>query len=497
MLVILMNEKNRVRLSREDEFRLRAKGVKIKVRHKKETHRFHGRILVVQKWSKNSLYTFVAAGTFLIFFHPTLAFNARALVDDECYLKWLSRFLFFDYEACPNPYTFPGTALVWLPGAALARVVAFFTQTDLLPAITASIGVTAYLCWVASLFVLYQLVAHYTDKEKERFWLPLLFLFAIPVLHYATARSTMTHTAELLLCLSTLVFLQQRRFALALVFGILLTATRINDCPILLVILGSYLDDEKNWKRLKWPLVIVGLTSLPLLKIAFFSYYGGGSGLIPILRQVSWNEFNRVMVGDRYALVFTASFWLAALFAGSLFIKRLSWTGRAGLVWMWFLFFICMGWGGMGNSFGYRYLIGTYPLALIIAFELRKEIPAEKLALALIFLNALWITHLTWVYDHYSSLAELGGQTNGLLWVKQAIHPLKRLWEFSPLAISFKFLSGRSPEEFGFRGPFLASLTPFQLALNVSLTALAGALLAIPLLRWRHRLLFPRTRPSE
>lgn len=387
--------------------------------------------------------------------------------------------MFFNYDGCPNQYTFPGTTFIWFPGAALARIVAYFTHTSFIAAITTSIGITSYLCWTATLFLFADMVKSLTKNETERLYLPVLFLFAIPVLHYATVRTTMTHISEIFFATATFALLLRKKYVAAFALGVLLTATRINDAPIIVVILASFLDQRK---RMKWlaPFAIMGvLVSLPVIRIALVTHYGGASPdavhLIPLLNNISWEYFNYMLVGDHFSMLLTATFWLGILFLGTPALPRLSWMARAGVFWMWALFLVSVGWGDMGHAFGYRYIIGTYPVALIIWFELRNKGWITKLRLQTasylaLGLNAVWLTHLTWIYDHYSSAAQLLANSDGALFIKQMAHPIFRLFHFSPLALSSRYLQGATPESLAFNGPFHSSLTSFQLFVTVALS---------------------------
>lgn len=439
-----------------------------------------------------ALYIAFCSAIFLLFFHPTLAFNARAIVDDQCYLQWLSRFLHFSYDRCPQPYTFPGTALLWLPGAAIAKFLAVLTHTPVLSAITVSIGLTAFLCWGLSLFLFRRLMLSYGVGEKEANGLAPLFLLAIPILHYATVRTTMAHTAELALCLLTLVMVREKRWVAALFFAAWLTATRINDVPVLLVLLGSFIDEHRQHlreKRRQLILFALGalLLALPVVHVAFISRYGG-LGLIPLLRGINLHEFRYLLVGDDFGLLFTGTFWLGMLVAGTVTWPRLSWAARGGLIWMWFLMVIYMGWGGMGNAFGYRYLIGTYPAALLVFIEWRtRSVWRSRLGYGLLTLNALWITHLTWVYDHFSSATEVLRHRHGWLAFKQLFHPVIRWAQFSAPAIATKWLLGKPESALGYHGEFDAQLSHAQITATLWVTALALALLVFSLHRAHRR----------
>lgn len=437
---------------------------------------------------RTALYLSVSALTFLIFFHPTLAFNARAIVDDQCYLDWLGRWLFFHYDGCPNQYTFPGTTFIWLPGAAIARIIALFTHTSFIAAITTSIGISSFICWTLTLFLFADIVKSLTENERERLYLPLLFLFAIPALHYATVRTTMTHISEIFFATATFALLLRKKHVAAFAIGILLTITRINDAPILVVILAAFLDQRKRMKWLAPFATIAFLISLPIIRIAMVTRYGGHSPyavtLIPVIKNVSWEYFCHMLVGDHFSMLLTATFWLGVLAIGTPALPRLSWMSRAGIFWMWLLFLVSVGWGDMGSAFGYRYIIGTYPMALIVWFELRKKGWITKLRLntasyLALGLNAIWLTHLTWIYDHYSSAAQLLAKSEGVLFLKQMAHPIFRLFHFSPLALSIRYLQGATPESLAFNGPFQSSLTSFQLFITVALSFAALFILFI------------------
>jgi len=69
-----------------------------------------------------------------------------------------------------------------------------------------------------------------------------------------------------------------------------------------------------------------------------------------------------------------------------------------GVAWMAFAFGICAVWWGNGSDFAYRYMFGTYAVALWIALELKLDF---KWFRGLLFISSLWIFWLTWIYKEF------------------------------------------------------------------------------------------------
>ncbi len=425
----------------------------------------------------------VVSVVFLVFFEVPLAFNVRSILDDTCYLGWLHRFLLMPENACPHPYHLPGIAVLWIPAGIAGRLSALLTKTDSFHFISMFIGLTSFACWAGSLFLVEKIGLNLVSDKEQRLspFLVVMFLLSVPVLHYATARSTMAHAGEILLALATVYFASEDKFTLSLVSALWLCATRVNDAPILLVVLGRFLDrhpvrlremtpPQKRW--IAGALVVCGLAAIPVIDLAFIHQYGGPTAmpLLGILKSVSWFEMKRVLWGDYWGLFFTGPFWLLCLGAGVVLLKRLSWMARASLVWMVLLLLVAVGWEGMGNSFGYRYLIGTYAGCLVIWLELLPILGAKARALfkSALVLEALWLTHLTWVYDHFSNYWEIATHWKGMHSVKDLIYPVTR-FGLSPLGILAKSLLYPASRTEKFTGPFESHLGRTALWVNAIL----------------------------
>ena len=435
--------------------------------------------------SRIYLMLLVIASVYLVFFEVPLAFNARDIIDDNCYLGWLHRLLLLPETVCPHPYHLPGVALLWIPAGALARLTAFILREDCQHWITIFVGLTSFACWAGSLVIADRIVSLLTKPNPEPFRWTVAFLLSVPVLHYATARSTMAHAGEILLALTALFLAIRGRYTASLLVGLWLCATRINDAPILLVIIAKFWQDRKNsmvgitksQERWLWiaasALVISGAA---VVDLAFIHPYGGtaDSPLVRIFKATSWHETLRVLAGDYWGLVFTGPFWLLCFGLSVIHFRKLSWMARACWLWMAILLWVAIGWEGMGNSFGYRYLIGTYAGALIIWLELLPLLSPlwKKCFQAALVVEALWLTHLTWVYDHFSSYWDIFTHWQGLHSVKDLIYPITR-FKFSPPGIFIKsFLYSLSQSE-KFTGPFHSQLGRSALWIN-ALTTILG-----------------------
>jgi len=439
----------------------------------------------------------IVAGVFLIFFEVPLAFNVREIIDDTCYLSWLHRFLLIPDASCPNPYHFPGVAALWIPAGIAGRIGAFLFKSDSAHWISTFIGLTSYTCWAMSLVLVDRIVMELGAIRLRSILWVAAFLLAVPVLHYATARCTMAHSGEIFLALLTIYLAIKRRYTASLLFAFWLCATRVNDAPILLVVFARIWDERSQriggitraQKRWAVGALLSSLIALIIIgNTVIFHNYGGvpSTGIITILRGVTGHELNRVLWGDSWGLIFTAPFWLLCLGSAPFFFTRLSWMARACWLWMLITFIVCVGWNGMGNSFGYRYSIGSYAATLILWLEVLPMLSRtwDRVLKVCLIAEAVWLTHLTWVYDHFSSYWEVLTHWKGLISFKDLVYPITR-FGLSPLGILVKSLLYPVTRVEKFTGPFHSHLGRTALWINGILTILAIATTAFSMLNLR------------
>lgn len=354
----------------------------------------------------------VVATMFLLFFRARYAFTVYSTGDDACYVRWLATFVGERTDLCSgtNPYA-PGIALLWLPAGAVARLVQVATSLPFVRQIAVWVGTASFLYWAASFFLLDAIVVrsssdrHASTPLQRTRWVIILSL-AVPVLFYATNRTTLAHAGEWFLALLTVLLSQRGRVWPALAVASLLVLTRYNDAPALFMVIGSWLDDQRlnarpNRSAAVWVMFggVVALFLVPLVRIAFFTGYNGVY-LTDVIRAVSIERASHVLFGADWGLLWTAPWWLVGYGLGLARIRRLSLMARGALVWMTAELALCLGWGGAGSEFTYRYLIGSYAGALIVWLEVLRQ--GGWLSLRVFKIGttatAIWLTYLAWIY---------------------------------------------------------------------------------------------------
>jgi len=326
-----------------------------------------------------------------LFFRPGLAFTAFGNLDPQCYLSQLHGFLGLAGPGCESKDFLPGTALVWLPGGALALLVAKITGAGADSLIRLSVGLTSFLLWLGSLYLIQEI---FSGKPRRA----ALWILAVPVLYYAAVRTMLSHSAEFFFaCLAAWATLR-KRFSLALVAAGMLSLVRYNDIPWLFLVAAAALGKEKR------PAFWVAWTGLSAAFTARVLHVGISAGYheirLPFLAEsASFEKFLEVFAGSEWGLFWMSPWWVLVLAAALWHWRRLtpiSWACAAamagGLA-------LCASWRGNGGDFGYRYLIGTFPAALLLWKELEPQLPKWKIPaeIALAW-GAFWTTYLTWIY---------------------------------------------------------------------------------------------------
>jgi hypothetical protein len=315
-------------------------------------------------------------------------------MDDLCYLEWSARLVGEAFPRCPSFSFPPGAALLWLPAAVFAKFFHGLLGASFPELLCVGVGLLSFAYWVGSLFALEAILAHYTwIKERSRGLWACVLIFNIPFLYYATHRTTMVHAPEVFLSLLMVLLLLRGRAYAAMASGVLLTVLRAND------FMGIFVAFTKIPlpRRKKW---IVGLLLGSVMGSLLFWY--GTSGHNGVTVSMLANGFKlkripRLLFETGWGLVYTAPLWLFIFFAalGKLKARRDLWVPWA---WMLFAFSICAVWWGNGSDFGYRYLLGTYAVAIWIALELKFDFVATRV---LAILSAAWIFWLTWIYKEF------------------------------------------------------------------------------------------------
>ncbi len=329
--------------------------------------------------------------TFLLFFRPGFAFSAFGNLDPQCYLSQLHGFLGLRGPACESSAFLPGTAMLWLPGGAFALLVSKLTGAGADSLIRLSVGVTSFLLWFGSLLLIQGILA---DKPRRA----ALWILCVPVLYYAAIRTMLSHSAEFFLACLAAWSVTRRRFPLALTAAALLSLVRYNDLPWLFIIGAAAWGTEKRvWFWTAWSLLSAGFTAFALHVGLFAGYH---EVRLPFLASsASFEKFVEVFSGTEWGLFWMSPWWVLVLAAAVWHWRKLTPFSGACAAAMAASLALCVSWRGNGGDFGYRYLIGTFPAALLLWKEWEPALPKWKLParVALVW-GAGWTTYLTWLY---------------------------------------------------------------------------------------------------
>ncbi len=329
------------------------------------------------------------AGLFLLCFRALPAFRLYTDIDDLCYATWTAKLLGMHPDTCIGGDFPPGSGVLWSPAGILTLFSSGWNPDAFFAVIPIWVGALSFFYWVAS----------------GMLFGSMLFLLNIPVLYYATHRTTMIHAPEIFLA-ALLVWVSIRGKAWwSLVLSVLLMMLRLNDVPGLLFPLVLFLErrsESAGKSKNHLGLILASVAGVVALGIvAWISVRGYHSTRLPkLISDFSFARASGVFVGADWGLLWTAPFWLFCLGFGAIQWKQLGTLARVGLAWMGFEGVICLFWKGNGSDFAYRYLIGSYAGAFLIWQEIRSgrfEL-SEKIARVLARVNAVWLFWLTWIY---------------------------------------------------------------------------------------------------
>lgn len=312
--------------------------------------------------------------------------------DDACYRAIALAWTGLTHGGCASDSYFPGIALVWAPAAALTRLTSAHAPEM---GMAFWVGFQSFGLWAASAWLCYRIIRRRFAIEERWVWVLLL---NVPVLYYATARTSLPHAGEWFVALWMLDCLERQRLSFALLLGVLLTSIRFNDAPALLLVLAAALEN-KQWSRRQWGPLTMGLAFLVGGTLAHLLFNGyNGHPLIKQVWEVGFANVGTVALGQDWGLVWHTPLWAVVAVAGVRGWQHLSGVGRMGLVWMGTEFLLCATWPTNGSDFGYRYLIGSYVGALRVGMELWPHLRFVRAARALAITGALWLCLQTWVY---------------------------------------------------------------------------------------------------
>lgn len=346
---------------------------------------------------------------FLLFFRARWAFNI-SYVDETCYLESLHKLLGMDYPACYLKTHLPGAVLSWVPVAGVAGLLSWLSSYSFEQWLMPLLGLFAFGCWGFTLLQL-QSINSKNGIDKLYFtkipWLfSLVFLLNIPALDFATQLTTMAHATELAVVFLILKWVHQKKYFLAILFTLWLSLIRLNDIPMLLVVFAAMFE-QKNITfdaRQKRYLIISGsVVTLLISAIAIWLgvIHGHANMKIGTLAgSISLRTLNQVLFSPVESIPLYLPLWSATLILGLIFYRKLSWTARAGLLWMISVFLFNAGHRGYWKTDGphFRFFLGSFAAVLQLLHELSPQFSDRtKTAIkAIMVFGAIWYSLFVW-----------------------------------------------------------------------------------------------------
>ena len=378
------------------------------------------------------LWALVVAFSLLCGVRPLMAFQARWDKDEGFYVNRTLSLLnlpqhhvnqvFDDHGNFAAPFV----SLTWIPAAGLARILSGSDDPDtqglwLWPLL----ALQSLVLWLLSGMLLHYTLTAPRSRLKlpaslrRHVWLPLAIFLNLPLAYYVWTRPVMSHALEWFLAAATLAALATDRLKMALATAVMATFTRYNDAPLLLMVLGTWLDRRLEsptrmdklpkapspsgrrhlWMRSVLVLALIG-TICWLAYVAFVRGYGSVT-LGALLKRFSTRNVEAFFLDPGWGVVWFHPWWVAALLLGLVQIRSLSWTARAAVLFMLGECGLYSCWGGPGSDFSHRYLIGSFAAAIWIYVETLhwpKAPQLHRIFIGATALNALWVTSLIFVY---------------------------------------------------------------------------------------------------
>lgn len=376
-------------------------------------------MISIKKLKEDYLWALACASVlFLVFFRGRWALKAVNQYDDQCYLEWLHKFLFTPYPACYSSSHLPGGAILWIPVGWLSKLLSTLTSIPLAQWLEPLIGLQTFLTWAISLILLQKIILKFKVSSLQSKKIALVFLLNIPVLEFMTQFNFSTVAAELFLCCCLIYWVITKRWILAVLAGVLLNLTRLNDMVAFLVILGALIDSQKA-KQLHFSektkrLLLLGFTILFGLATAYALFIGifkGYNGLFlkDILPRLSPYRWWRGLFMGGWGLFWAAPAAILIFIFSLFFIKKLTWFSRAGLVWIFAEITLIIALNECRSDYTnppWRYIIGSMigmlPALLEISqFLLPKWRKLSGYAMAFL---ATWQVYLAFVTHSFTTL---------------------------------------------------------------------------------------------
>ncbi|MBS1963930.1 MAG: hypothetical protein JST04_17090 [Bdellovibrionales bacterium] len=377
-------------------------------------------------WYRSSVAqcAFAVCVIYHLFFAPWFAFNVALQNDEGCYVAILYKLLFQSSEGfCSGRinYFAPGAPFLWLPAGGFALALSSLSQLWLFHWLQPILGLYSFCLFGAATYVLYLCVSRFLETPVSKIptspWLlTLAVILNSPILYYAGTWAIMPHTAQILVAFVTVLLLERRKFFLAGLAVLLLSLTRFNDVPAILMLLGKAWDERSTWRegaaRLFHRKIAVFAVAALLLSVtvfigwtAFVKGYGPTT-LSNLFLSVSMAKLNFFLFHDRWGVFWMTPWWTLSFVFGLAHFRRLSNFARGALVWLFIEGYVATSWGGNGGDFGYRYLLGSFAAAWVIW----KEVVAlhgprfQKVFVGLSVVGAGWMTYLNIAYRSITEL---------------------------------------------------------------------------------------------
>ena len=378
---------------------------------------------------QRQILSLAAIAVFFLCFKPLIALTQYHALDDLGYISMTANALGLDYpQAPPNSYP-PGVILAWLPAGLLTLVSGWILGTPDIVALPIFVGLSSYAYWCGSLFLLSAMMR--TSAAQ-----PLVALLGVPVLYYATHRTTMVHAPEMLFALLTAWFVLKKDTVRSIGCALMVFALRLNDVPILLFALAPAIEAARqNVSSRRLMLAggaILAAATAYVIWLGFFAGYNRFN-LTHMVNGFSLSRIPVVMFGGDWGLVWTAPAWLLCLMCAFVWWRQLSSASKLAGLWMLCELIICIAWPGNGSDFGYRYLIGSYAAAMFVALDIRRVETSgvwwRSIRTAWVF-SACWLTWVSWIYKERPEFTPY--QTLDRLWTHPELMWNSLMAVFSP-----------------------------------------------------------------
>lgn len=335
--------------------------------------------------------------------------------DDRAYLCSAEKWVGVQSEQCPKTSHFSGIAVTWFPAMVLARLFAIFDSLSFESWAGFFVGITSFLCWMASLFLIPKIVMLYSKNWDEsplktfcNHWLfSALFLLNIPVLYFATTRTFLVHSAELMWSLLFVYFWKKGKTTwclIALVVTIFCRPNNIGACFLIPVLFSEIKPLSMRKKMVYRTALFASVIGFGFLLYEFIFHGYNGTYLLPALLDFNKRQFFSFFIRQDFGILWSQTLWLLGFLIWTfLFISGNDTQAAAGC-WLFISGFLAILWPTHGSTFGYRYLIGSYGGVLILFLESAPKLLSKwsqkhfrGLFILMGFL-ALWGVLQCWIY---------------------------------------------------------------------------------------------------